>query len=90
MTNLHYTDLRPDTPYIVAAGSNDDFSPGDLFWMDSRDGSIVVCDENTGWLPKDEIPSSLFDGLTIEVADGYEVVTNMRVGGYSALRKKAG
>lgn len=86
---VQFAELLPDTPYRVTAGENDDFSPGDLFWVDSRDGSLVFCDQNAGWLEKDEVPPTLFNGLTIEVSEDYEIQTNARIGGYSALRKRA-
>lgn len=88
LTNVVYTDLKPNTPYRVVAGENDDFSAGDLFWVDGRDGSVVVLDKNAGWLDKADIPSSLFSGLTIEAAMDYVVQTNARVGGYSTLRRR--
>lgn len=58
--------------YKVVSGHNVDFSEGDIFYMDPRDGALIH--PRCGWLDPDEITPELFKGLTLEVPEGYSVL----------------
>lgn len=67
---MKYEDFKKDTAYHVVSGENDDLKTGDLFWISSRDGALVLAG---GWLEEDEIPQDIFD--SVEIKQAYEYVT---------------
>lgn len=77
---MKYEDFKRDVAYRVVSGRNDNLKEGDLFWIESKSGALIL---DGGWLEHDEIPDDIFDGLEIKRA--YEYVTIKNEGGTARI-----
>lgn len=50
--------------YRVSSGTNYNFTIGDVFYIDPRDGALVC--PGSGWLDENEVNESMFTGVTVE------------------------